>query len=354
MIDKHIEITYVNRLGVYLPNFKQTKARTWAFSHSCETAKPGKRLKARGSIYEITNNAPFNVKCFHCGYSVKFTTLLKEISPSLYDEYRLHEYREHGIEEKPLTDSLTKPAVADAALKAVFKDRPDYFCDESLSGLIKVNTISPSSPVIRWLERRAIPRKKYKLLYVAKNFYKWASEFNPDFKDNRDNSPRLVLPYFDNHGRVLGFTARTFSPNVEPRYIHIRIDKTVDFVYGSDRIDPSKRIYVTEGQIDSLFIDNCVAVGSANYMTDFMLSIKTNCTIIPDSDWKRNPQVAKQLLKAINEGFSVCLLPDTMKGKDINDYVKNGVHIDELKEIIDKYTFVGLKAKLEFTVNKKF
>ncbi len=344
-MDKHLEIQYVNRLGVYLSNFKQTKPRHWAFSHTCEKNEPGRKQKVRGSIYEIKDGEPFNVKCFHCGYSVKFTTLLKEISPSLYDEYRLHFYRE---------PSLTKPEVAQKALEAVFKDRPEYFVDESLKGLIPVTSLSATNPVIRFLERRMIPKNKYNLLYVVKNFYEWASKFKEEFKNSKDDSPRLVLPYFDLHGRVLGFTARAFSPAIEPRYIHIRIDKDKDFVYGTERIDPSKTIFVTEGQIDSLFIDNCVAVGGAHYGTDFMKSIKTNCVIIPDNDWKRNPQVGKQLKKVIKEGYKICFMPDTVAGKDINDIHKAGMSLKEIREMILENTKSGLQAELEFATMRKY
>jgi len=338
-IDKFLEIQYVNRLGVYLTNFKQVKSRNWVFSHTCETAKPGKKLKARGSIYEIKENTTFNVKCFHCGYSVAFTTLLKETAPVLYDEYQLHRYRDQP--QKIVSD----PVVVQEA---------KTFVDANLEGLIPITKLAPTSAVMRWIDRRKIPRKHYKLMYVAKNFYKWASRYKPEFKESKDDSPRLVLPYFDLHGRVIGFTARTFAPKVEPRYIHLRLDKDIDFVYGTERIDPSKKIYVCEGQIDSFFVDNCVAVGGANYSTPFMNSIKSNCVIIPDSDWKRNSQVAKQLKKAIVAGFSVCMLPDNISGKDLNDIVKAGLTIEELKTIIDRHTYTGLTAQLEFAMNKKF
>ena len=40
----------------------------------------------------------------------------------------------------------------------------------------------------------------------------------------------------------------------------------MDKIFGLNRIDKSKPIYVVEGPIDSLFLDNCVAVaGSSNF-----------------------------------------------------------------------------------------
>jgi hypothetical protein len=102
-----------------------------------------------------------------------------------------------------------------------------------------------------------------------------------------------------------------------------------------------------------LFIDNAVAVGGAHYDSDFMRSIKTNCVIIPDTDWKRNKEVAQQLNKAIKQGFKVCFMPDTVKGKDINDIVKNGIMEKELVRLIDDNVRSGLAASLEFAINRK-
>ena len=339
-MEKYIEIQYVQRAGVYLRNFKQTKPRHWAFSHSCETPSKGGKIRVRGSIYEPKDNEPFNVKCFHCGYSVKFTTMLKDISPSLYDESRMEGYRDKEPERALV---VPKPILPIAEK-----------IDPNLDGLIPVNKFSATSPVTRFLERRMIPKSKYELLYVAKNFYSWASKFKPDFKKLTDDSPRLVIPYFNEHNRIIGFTCRTFNPSINPRYIHLRIDKESDFVYGAERLDFRNHIYITEGNIDSLFLDNAVAVGGANYGTDFVRSIRDNSTIIPDSDWKRNKEVGEQVKKAIKNGHKVAFIPDMIKGKDINDIILNGTTIEELKAIIDKNTKQGLEAMLEFALLKKY
>ena len=133
----------------------------------------------------------------------------------------------------------------------------------------------------------------------------------------------------------------------------MRIDKKANFIYGLERLDMSKTIYVTEGHIDSLFLDNAIAVGGAHYDSEFIQSIKDKAVIIPDQDWKRNTQVAKQLKKVILNGFSVAFLPDTIKGKDINDQIKNGYSIEYIKEVIDKNSCKGLVAELNFSLLKR-
>lgn len=331
------QISYAQRLGASLTNFKQTKPRLWTFAHSCETKHGAKQLKSRGNIFETPDGLRLVVKCHHCGMATSLDAFIRDVNPHLYDEYRMEAFRG--------TPEIVR-------VEPIVQQPPPI--DATLDGLIPVVSLPKSSPVLRFLERRKIPTDKYELLYVAKHFYQWATLFKPEFKNIADRSPRLVMPYFDRNGRVIGLTARTFSPTVEPRYIHLRLDRNVDFIYGSERVDPSKTIYIVEGQIDSLFIQNTVAVGGANYGSDFVKSIKTNCVVIPDNDWQRNRQVGAQLKKAIDDGLAVCFLPDTVKGKDLNQLVQLGMSIPELKRLVDAHIFRGLAAQLEFALKRKF
>jgi hypothetical protein len=335
MIDMFKLTSYANRVGVYLKNFKQKKARLWEFSHSCEVQHGFKSLKKRGYIYQTTDGKSLNVKCQHCGYSKSLPNFIREISPSLYDEFRLEAYRD--------TDPV----------REIVKEEQIPIPDVNLDGLIPVISLPPSSPVLKFLERRCIPKEHYDKLYVAKQFYDWATQYKPEFKDSKDKSPRLVIPYFHDN-RVIGFTCRTFNPSVEPRYIHLRIDKRVEFIYGTDRINTNKKIYVVEGNIDSLFLDNAIAIGGAHYHLGYLQQHKNNCVIIPDSDWRRNKQVGEQLRKAIEAGYHVAFMPARLRGKDINDWVKNGLTKYQLQQIIQENTKRGLTAKLEFSILKKY
>lgn len=333
-MDLYKQISFVSRLGVYLKNFKQKKPRLWEFAHSCEKETRGK-FRARAYVYQYKDTPNLNFRCHHCGSATSLGNLIKDTSSSLYGEWRLDSYKEK--EHPPQAPVQHKEETVDV----------------NLAGLVNVASLPASSSVRKFLERRKIPINKYKLLYVAPHFYKWATQYNSAFKGVLDESPRLVLPYFDMDKKVVGFTARTFNPSIEPRYIHMRIDKKAPFIYGLERLDMSKTIYVTEGNIDSLFLDNAIAVGGAHYEGEFVQSIKDKAVIIPDQDWKRNTQVAKQLKKVILDGFSVAFLPNTIKGKDLNDFVKAGMKLEDLKTTIDSHTLNGLAAQLEFSLLKR-
>ena len=63
----------------------------------------------------------------------------------------------------------------------------------------------------------------------------------------------------------------------------------------------------------------------------------------------RNKDIVKQLEKYIELGYSVCMYPDTVTQKDINDMILHGgMTPDEIIELINTNTYTGMEAKLKF------
>jgi hypothetical protein len=106
-------------------------------------------------------------------------------------------------------------------------------------------------------------------------------------------------------------------------------------------------VYVVEGQVDSLFLPNCIAVAGASFDLPTIQRIKTNCTIVMDNE-PRNKDIVKQLAKYIEEGYNVCMFPDTVQEKDINEMVLAGRTIEQVLEIINTNSFQGMEAQLKF------
>jgi hypothetical protein len=80
--------------------------------------------------------------------------------------------------------------------------------------------------------------------------------------------------------------------------------------------------------------------------------LKENIILCPDRE-PRNREIVKFINNFIEEGFNVCLFPDTMSGKDINEHIMNGFSSQQLEEIIYKNTFNNIKLRLEFNRWKK-
>ena len=95
--------------------------------------------------------------------------------------------------------------------------------------------------------------------------------------------------------------------------------KGVDnLIYGQERLDINKKIYCVEGPLDSLFLPNCLATAGLNFK-----ELKLGHIIVLDNE-RRNVQIVDALKKVIANGYSVCIWPDNLNEKDINEMIMNG------------------------------
>ena len=57
--------------------------------------------------------------------------------------------------------------------------------------------------------------------------------------------------------------------------------------------------------------------------------------------------------KAVKTGNKIVIWPNTMIGKDINEFIMNGISSDEIESIISNNTFTGIQAQLKFNMWKR-
>lgn len=334
----HLDLKYVKMLGGRLPNFKQKRGNVFAFSHTCEDFGKS-RVASRGNFYQVDDGMMFH--CYHCSASSSFGNFLRHEDQNLYQEYRLEKFKDSrggGHTEKPIFSS-EKPQIKHVKLD-----------DE----LIPLTSLPPSSSVIQYVQSRKIPIEYYSMIGVAKNFYKFAAKYDDVFEKLNSPHPRLIFPFFDSDGSIICYSGRSFGKE-QPKYVTVMVDKSRPKIYGLWKLDMNKDILAVEGQIDSLFLDNCIAVNGADFGLPFLEHNKSKIIVVPDSDWKRNKQVYKSLERVIDGGFRVSLMPESIPWKDINDcVVKGNLSKQKVMEIIMQNVTSGLKAKLEINHRKKF
>jgi DNA primase len=155
-----------------------------------------------------------------------------------------------------------------------------------------------------------------------------------------------LIPFRNEKGEVFAYQGRSFGKE-KPKYITIRLDNNTTKIFGLDRVDNSKQIYAVEGPLDSLFLDNCVAVGGAD-----LSKLKNDIIIIFDNE-PRNREICKQMNSSIRFDKKVVIWPDSMKHKDINDMIMSGYTKEQIQEIINDNIFSGAAARLRFIEWKK-
>lgn len=328
----YIDLKYAGMMSSRLRNFKQFKPGFFRFSHSCESTQ-GKQ-KAR--CYMYPKGTGLNVFCHHCQYSVKFSTFIKDVDVQLHKEYILESFTDSGPKSfLPMVEEKKEVKVIDS------------------SALQFLDTLPSTHPVFSYVNKRQIPKEFFSRIAFVADFNKFASKIDENFRKVQKSVPRLIFPYYDENDNIISYSARAFGKEM-PKYIKLILDSNVENIYGLWRIDKAQPIIVVEGQIDSLFLKNSVAVSGADYSKKFIRENKSNIIICPDSDFVRNPQVAGAVRKAIEAGFKISFLPEDLPFKDINDcVVKGGMTGDFLTNTILENARSDGAAQLEFIFRKR-
>jgi hypothetical protein len=99
-----------------------------------------------------------------------------------------------------------------------------------------------------------------------------------------------------------------------------------------------------------MFIPNSIAtLGSSNFMNvQDKMSDKNAIYVLDNEPYKS--ETLGIMDKLIDAGKNICIFPENIVQKDINDMVMSG--LDAMK-IVDENTYSGLKARLVFNKWKK-
>ena len=323
----YIDTKYLNIISPYLQQFKKKGDNLWNFRCPYCGDSQKSRTKARGFVFRKKNDLFF--KCHNCGVGASLGNLVKTIDSKTYKDYIMERYKK-GVE----TRSSPQPE---------FKFNAPVFRKKGiLEGLQSIKNLPDDHPARQIVEKRKLPAESLSDLYLCESFFKFTNSIiKGKFPSLGGDHPRLIIPFRGEDGEVFAYQGRAFG-NEQPKYITIKIDEDRDKIFGLDKVDKSKPILVVEGPLDSLFLDNCIAVAGADFS-----NIKGDLTVIYDNE-PRNKEINKQIEKTIDQGKSVCLWPDHMKEKDINDMIIAGYSKKEVQEIITNNTFSGASAKLRF------
>jgi hypothetical protein len=273
-------------------------------------------------------------------------TFLKKVDPALFREYNLEVF----VSNRGPTQEDTMKKGAYTSIP-VFKEKPKETQEKRqensvLGSIPTISSLDDEHPAKKYLLDRKIPSQWLDRIRFAEDFRKFVLELLPSYdKKLATSDPRIVIPYYDKEKNLIGIQARSLKGDVYNKYITVKISENFDKVFGLDLVDLSKRVYVVEGPIDSMFIPNCVAtMDSALYNIVHVLGESVDYVFVYDNQ-PRNPHVVEFMKKTIRMGCNVVIWPND-ESKDINDLVISGMAPQEVLGVIDNNTFSGLKASL--------
>jgi hypothetical protein len=267
-------------------------------------------VKHRGRGHEIKVNCPFcgdkEMKgtlwltntyrwCYTCwrascrcaDHGILATKWLKEVNPSLHQEY-LDEIKSYGKKDKKETDALKvliERQREDDAIKQKKMLESDMEKDKQATKFFKKIT-KPGQfqqAAVEFCKKRMIPEEVWKKFYYC---------------DEGKYHGRVIIPFYDKDGKIVFFQGRTLDGS-KAKYMS-RVGHTA--LYNWDFIDKSKAIAVLEGPINAMFVENgtaTVGAGSSGGLDEQLKDL--DCWYIFDND----DAGRKHAYKKVQEGKPV-------------------------------------------------
>ena len=338
-----VDSKYVRLMSFRLRNFKQKNDYLWNFSCPiCGDSKKNK-TKARGYVYRKLNDLFYT--CHNCGAGLSLGNFIKHVDENLYKEYSLERYTSGKSNNSKIANTVLNitPTRFDKLEKAKTFEHAEW-----------LSKLPSEHFCLEYLKHRKIDKTHYERLLFTQNYRQFVDALIPNHGKQLIDDARLVIPFYDEYDELIAVSGRALVTSDKTlRYVTIRTKESNDkLVYGLDRIDRTKDVYIVEGPLDSLFINNCIASGDAN-LTLAAKSISAGKKILIFDNEPRNKEVMKLMQNAIKSDHYVVIWPDNMIGKDINEMIMNGRTQTEIQSIISSNTFKGLEAQAKFTFWKK-
>jgi len=315
---------YIGLVSSRLPKFKKVKPDLYNFRCPLCGDSQKQKNKARGYIY--AKKADANYKCHNCGASTTFSNLLKTLDPTLYKQY---------IFEKFQTRNTGKGSIFEEPKlefkKPVFRKKLD---------LPKASEVKIAK---QYLENRKLDPTKF---YYTDKFKEWTNTQKQTFDYIGKDEPRIIIPMYDTEQKMIGFQGRSLIPN-SVKYITIMIDEEAPKIYGLDKINKEKPIYIIEGPFDSSLVENSIAMCGAD--VDIGSLGWSDYIWVYDNE-PRSREITDRIRKTLDRGDKVVIWPTSIEEKDVNDMILGG---HDVMGMLKSNTYSGLKAKIKFNNWKK-
>ena len=319
-----IDSKYIGLISSRLQKFKRVKSNLYNFRCPICGDSQKHKNKARGYIYPF--KADMNFKCHNCGASTTFSSFLKTIDPTLHKQYVLEKFKERNVGRGSII-----PEPKFDFKKPVFKSKLD---------LPKASEVPMAK---EYLTKRKLDPNKF---YFAQKFQEWTNKQKQTFDNIVRDECRIVIPLYDTNSELIGFQGRSLVPN-SIKYITVMLNDSKPKIYGLEKINEEKPIYIVEGPFDSTFLENAVAMCGSDI--DIRTFGWSDYIWVFDNE-PRNREINNRISKVIDRGDKVVIWPSHIMQKDINDMVLSDI---DVLSVLQSSTYSGLKAKVKFNNWKK-
>jgi hypothetical protein len=324
-------------LNVLTMRFALQKVRDNILRCDCIICGDSKTKRSKKRMFFVARENNVLVYCHNCGYSTGLKSFIQTKAPDLLEEYNLF-----GFKATPKKVTLQNIKESLVACVPKVKEKKTFITVTELNSLSECfSTLKENHPARTYVVNRHIPFSKVRF---CTNFHELTSALDCGDQYSGYKIPCMIIPFFLANDKISILQARFFDPKVKPKYLTVKLDPDVRKIYNADFVDYSKPIYVLEGPIDSMFVDNAIAMAGSDGVPE-----KDSDYIWAFDNEKRNPEIAAKILAHIDYGNKVIIWKKTDTFKDINEGIVSGKLDKKLvMDFLKSRTFSGLKAKLEF------
>lgn len=336
------DIQFLGQISSRIPGFEKKAKDVWACR--CPYCGDSQKSKRKKRGYFFQHNGAILYKCFNCTLSVSLSHFIKDHAPDVYREYVLEKFKSNykTKENVDITESFDyRPKFKDKEFDAAVKELP------------LIMSLDDNHPAKKYILSRKLPKNVLDNFFFVEDFHMWWKQIYPERANTDIKESRIIIAGFDEEKNIIGGTARAIDPNNPLRYFSLRPKSGTRTIFGLDRLNINKTVYVLEGAFDSFFVPNSIAIGSSSLHSVVELFPELDYVLVFDADY-RNPEICGLMKKAIDKGFKVVVWDEKFTDeKDINAMVLTGIEPIDIFKHIKKNTFQGPEALLKFYRRKK-
>ena len=333
----YLDRKYLLLVSGRLDKFKTKSADVYNFR--CNYCGDSKKNLNKARAYVFRKDNDYFFRCHNCQQSTTFSKFLEHTDPQAHKQYVLEKFSEKDNNKKPEapvvlsgpTPTERYKTLADVSLFSLAELPDDHYAKE-------------------YVIARKIPKEWHKEIFYAPKYRTFLDETFPGHdKEGVTDDARLVMFFTNFDGTITNVSGRSLEFSNKMRYMTVKIlDERK--VFGAHRLRKDQKVYVLEGQFDSMFLPNAAACGDSNLpgMVSFLKENGFEDVVLVFDNQPRNKDICKIINKAVENNYNVVLLPYDPDSKDLNEMVMNGMSTSELKSLIDKHTYSGLTAKMKF------
>jgi hypothetical protein len=319
----------------HLPRFKQVNnSRQFKLNCRCPVCGDSKKDEHKARFWAYDTGDDILLKCYNCDYVKPIGVYLREYEPELYREFIL-ELRKDRMRSTPVKEpekEVPKEEKEPEGIKLIHCDRLDK--------------LPIDHPIVKYAIKRCIPQNKWNRLYFTMKWPSLVNSVNPDTYKSEKNEPRLVIPIFNERGKIESFQGRALRKDAPQKYITIKENENATKIYGLDTAKEGQRVFVLEGPIDSLFVDNSIAITGGSLDLG-IIPFKEDRAWIMDNE-PRHPDTIKRMKRLVDAGEKVVFWDNSpWNNKDINEMIQyGGATVESIRDYIDNNIESGLMAQL--------